>query len=188
MVKDSPSKTKSRAKKEEHLNFQLQTHLEKPMESIDIISAYFVPERKGKKQLANLAQSDIQVRVLTNSFKANDVPLVHAFYGKYREDLLESGVQLYEFLATPAAEALNENNEEISKKAKVSIKGLSRSSLHAKLMAIDEKQVFIGSFNFDPRSANLNTEIGVLLNSPPLPKRYTTPWTKTSVNMPISWS
>ena len=170
VVKDSPSKTKSRAKKEEHLNFQLQTHLEKPMESIDIISAYFVPERKGKKHLANLAQSDIQVRVLTNSFKANDVPLVHAFYGKYREDLLESGVQLYEFLATPAAEALNENNEEISKKAKVSIKGLSRSSLHAKLMAIDEKQVFIGSFNFDPRSANLNTEIGVLLNSPPLAK------------------
>lgn len=170
VVKDSPSKIKSRAKKEEHLNFQLQTHLEKPMESIDIISAYFVPERKGKKHLANLAQSDIQVRVLTNSFKANDVPLVHAFYGKYREDLLESGVQLYEFLATPAAEALNENNEEISKKAKVSIKGLSRSSLHAKLMAIDEKQVFIGSFNFDPRSANLNTEIGVLLNSPPLAK------------------
>lgn len=46
------------------------------------------------------------------------MPLVHAFYGKYREDLLESGVQLYEFLATPAAEALNENNEEISKKPK----------------------------------------------------------------------
>ncbi|MBA1105730.1 phospholipase D family protein, partial [Escherichia coli] len=67
VVKDSPSKIKSRAKKEEHLNFQLQTHLEKPMESIDIISAYFVPERKGKKHLANLAQSDIQVRVLTNS-------------------------------------------------------------------------------------------------------------------------
>ena len=51
---------------------------------------------------------------------------------------------------------------------KVSIKGLSRSSLHAKLMAIDEKQVFIGSCNFDPRSAYLNTEIGVLLDSPNL--------------------
>jgi putative cardiolipin synthase len=50
----------------------------------------------------------------------------------------------------------------------VSLKGLSRSSLHAKLMALDQKQVFVGSFNFDPRSAYLNTEIGVLLNSPPL--------------------
>ncbi len=58
--------------------------------------------------------------------------------------------------------------KEIAEKAKVSIKGLSRSSLHAKLMAIDEKQVFIGSFNFDPRSAYLNTEIGVLLDSPTL--------------------
>ncbi|MEE1123983.1 MAG: phospholipase D-like domain-containing protein, partial [Acinetobacter pseudolwoffii] len=68
----------------------------------------------------------------------------------------------------PDADHLNANTAEISKKAKVSLKGLSRSSLHAKLMAIDQKQVFIGSFNFDPRSAYLNTEIGVLLNSPSL--------------------
>ena len=60
------------------------------------------------------------------------------------------------------------NVEEIAEKAKVSLKGLSQSSLHAKLMAIDQKQVFIGSFNFDPRSAYLNTEIGVLLDSPNL--------------------
>ena len=61
---------------------------------------------------------------------------------------------------------------------RVSLKGLSRSSLHAKLMAIDQKQVFIGSFNFDPRSAYLNTEIGVLLDSPNLAKSCTRPWIK----------
>ena len=94
--------------------------------------------------------------------------MVHAFYAKYREDLLANNVQLYEFLARPEMENLNTHTHEISKKAKVSMKGLSRSSLHAKLMALDEKQVFIGSFNFDPRSAYLNTEIGVILNSPPL--------------------
>lgn len=77
-------------------------------------------------------------------------------------------MELYEFLYAPLQNNLYENIEELSKKAKVKLKGLSRSSLHAKLMTIDEKQVFIGSFNFDPRSSYLNSEIGVLLNSPKL--------------------
>ena len=168
IVSDSPNKIRAKAKKEQHLNFQLLKHLEKPEHSVDIISAYFVPEKKGAKMLGELAQRDIRVRVLTNSFSANDVSLVHAFYGKYRKDLLKHDVELYEFLSAPEAQNLNTYTEEIAEKAKVSLKGLSRSSLHAKLMTIDEKQVFIGSFNFDPRSAYLNTEIGVLLDSPKL--------------------
>ena len=168
VVKDSPDKIKSKAKKKEHLNFQLIQHLEQPKKNVDLISAYFVPEKKGAKMLTDLAKDGVKVRVLTNSFKANDVAVVHAFYGKYRQNLLEHGVQLYEFLPALNKNDLDKNTEDLAKKAKVSIKGLSRSSLHAKLMALDEKQVFIGSFNFDPRSAYLNTEIGVLLNSPPL--------------------
>ena len=168
VVKDSPDKIKSKAKKKEHLNFQLIQHLEQPEKNVDLISAYFVPEKKGAKMLTDLAKDGVKVRVLTNSFKANDVAVVHAFYGKYRQNLLEHGVQLYEFLPALNKNDLDKITEDLAKKAKVSIKGLSRSSLHAKLMALDEKQVFIGSFNFDPRSAYLNTEIGVLLNSPPL--------------------
>ncbi len=170
VVHDSPSKIKSKAKKEQYLNFQLINNLENPEHSVDIVSAYFVPEKKGEKILSDLAQRNIQVRVLTNSFKANDVSVVHAFYSKYRKNLLKNNVELHEFLSAPEAENLNANTEEIAEKTKVSLKGLSRSSLHAKLMAIDQKQVFIGSFNFDPRSAYLNTEIGVLLNSPSLAK------------------
>ena len=168
VVKDSPDKIKSKAKKKEHLNFQLIQHLEQPEKNVNLISAYFVPKKKGAKMLTDLAKDGVKVRVLTNSFKANDVAVVHAFYGKYRQNLLEHGVQLYEFLPALNKNDLDKNTEDLAKKAKVSIKGLSRSSLHAKLMALDEKQVFIGSFNFDPRSAYLNTEIGVLLNSPPL--------------------
>ena len=168
VVKDSPDKIKSKAKKKEHLNFQLIQHLEQPEKNVDLISAYFVPEKKGAKMLTDLAEDGIKVRVLTNSFKANDVAVVHAFYGKYRQDLLEHGVQLYEFLPALDKNDLDRHTEALAKKAKVNLKGLSRSSLHAKLMALDEKHVFIGSFNFDPRSAYLNTEIGVLLNSPPL--------------------
>lgn len=168
VIKDSPEKINAKAKKEQHLNFQMVERLEKPESSVDIISAYFVPEKMGEERLSALAQSGVEVRVLTNSFKANDVALVHAFYAKYRKDLLKNGVQLYEFLPALPEEFQNKNNIKISKESKVSIKGLSRSSLHAKMMALDDKQVFIGSFNFDPRSANLNTEIGVILNSKPL--------------------
>ncbi len=168
VVKDSPEKIKAKASKEDYLNFQLINHLDKPTESVDIISAYFIPEKKGAEMLGNLAQSGVKVRVLTNSFKANDVALVHAFYAKYRKPLLQDGVQLYEFLPVLASEDLNEKTDEIAQKANVSLQGLSHSSLHVKLMALDQKQVFIGSFNFDPRSAYLNTEIGVLLNSPSL--------------------
>ncbi|ENN6006936.1 phospholipase D family protein [Acinetobacter baumannii] len=169
VVKDSPDKIRSKAKKEEHLNFQLINHLEKPESNVDLISAYFIPEKQGAKILSTLAKEGVEVRVLTNSFKANDVAVVHAFYGKYRKELLKNGVQLYEFLPTPDKRDLNKNTDELATKAKVNMKGLSRSSLHTKLMALDE-QVFIGSFNFDPRSAYLNTEIGVILDSPSLAK------------------
>ena len=168
VVKDAPDKIRARAKKEQHLNFQMVKRLENPEHSVDLISAYFVPQKQGEAKLIELAKDGVQVRVLTNSFKANDVALVHAFYAKYRIDLLKNGVELYEFLPAISEDNLYPNSKEISKQTKVSLKGLSRSSLHAKLMALDNKQVFIGSFNFDPRSANLNTEIGVIINSPPL--------------------
>ena len=168
VVKDSPDKIRDKAKKEQHLNFQMVNRLDIPKEDVDLISAYFVPQKNGEKKLIELANEGVKVRVLNNSFKANDVALVHAFYAKYRKDLLKNGVELYEFLPAVSEQNLYANSKEISKKAKVSLKGLSRSSLHAKLMAVDHKQVFIGSFNFDPRSANLNTEIGVIINSPPL--------------------
>lgn len=168
VVKDAPDKIQAKAKKEQHLDFQMVNRLETPTEKVDLISAYFVPQKEGKEKLTELANKGGSVRVLTNSFKANDVALVHAFYAKYRKELLKNGVELYEFLPAVSEENLYANTKEISKKAKVSLKGLSRSSLHAKLMALDSKQVFIGSFNFDPRSANLNTEIGVIINSPPL--------------------
>ncbi len=168
VIKDSPDKIKNTAQAEQHLNFQMVHHLDKPTSSVDLVSAYFVPEKEGSAKLQQLSQNGVNVRILTNSYKANDVAIVHAFYAKYRHELLQSGVQLYEFL--PAMDDLrnDESTKEISKQTKISLKGLSRSSLHAKMMALDDKQVFIGSFNFDPRSANLNTEIGVILNSPVL--------------------
>ncbi len=168
VLKDSPAKIKQNALPDDYLYHQLGETLYAPVSSLDIISAYFIPEESGTEILTKLAKQGVKVRVLTNSYQANDVPLVHAFYRKYRPELLLNGVKLYEFLAVPDFDQLNENTMEIAKKAKISLKSLSRSSLHTKMITVDEQQVFIGSFNLDPRSVHLNTEIGVVLNSPHL--------------------
>nr|WP_237411442.1 phospholipase D family protein [Acinetobacter nectaris] len=167
VVSDAPSKIHGTAQPNEYLQNQLSHYLKQPKKHLDIVSAYFVPEQKGTDMLSKMSKEGVQVRVLTNSFKANDVWLVHAFYSKYRQELLKNGVQLYEFLPVLNYKDLKPYTRSLSREAKISLKSLSRSSLHAKMMAVDD-QVFIGSFNLDPRSAKLNSEIGVLLNSPTL--------------------
>ena len=106
----------------------------------------------------------MRVRILTNSLAATDVSVVHAGYLRYREGLLKRGVELYEFKPNPGYKR---------KKKKDSGSGLggsSRASLHAKVFGIDRKVLFVGSFNLSPRSVVLNTEMGILYDSPELAK------------------
>jgi putative cardiolipin synthase len=104
------------------------------------------------------------VRVLTNSLAASDVSAVHAGYAKRRQVLLRAGVQLYELKPTRAAESHEE---------KAMFGSSSSSALHAKTFAIDRGRIFVGSFNFDPRSVRLNTEMGLVIHSPALAQRVT---------------
>ena len=173
VVKDSADKIRSDYANEYHVGFQLLNLLQ-PQKQMDLVSAYFVPEQVNIERIKALQESGVNIRVLTNSFMANDVAVVHAFYAKYRKDLLLNGVELYEFFPTlPSAliksggGSLNPFTQKNSSKQKSS-NAMSNSSLHAKFMALDQEKVFIGSFNFDPRSAYLNTEIGVVLDSPTL--------------------
>ena len=128
-------------------------------QSIEVISAYFVPGREGTERLAFAARQGLRVRILTNSLEATDVLPVHAAYGKYRQPLLSSGVRIYELRRTPRTEA--------ERKA-LGLLGSSGSSLHAKVFAVDRRAVFVGSFNFDPRSVWLNCEMGFWIESPAL--------------------
>jgi len=93
------------------------------------------------------------------------VALVHAFYQKYRIDLLKNGVKLYEF--KPYIERKRRTWYEVVTGNVIPKKGKNKSSLHAKFIDIDDK-VFIGSFNLDPRSFNINTEVGLVVQSDPL--------------------
>jgi putative cardiolipin synthase len=97
------------------------------------------------------------VTLLTNSLAANDEPLVHTGYARYRQSLLVSSVELYEL--SPARTTAN---------ARFGAFGKSLGRLHAKALTIDQRLVFIGSMNLDPRSATQNTEMGVVVDCPEL--------------------
>jgi cardiolipin synthase C len=162
LVSDDPAKGIGEAAVSDLLFPQLMELLSRPARSVDLVSAYFVPGRRFSAALANLARSGIEVRVLTNSLDATDIIVVHSAYVKYRASLLRAGVELYEL---KPAYALDPEKE------RAGIVGSSRVSLHSKTMAVDEASIFIGSFNFDPRSFALNTEMGVLIESPRLATR-----------------
>jgi putative cardiolipin synthase len=120
-----------------------------------LISPYFVPGAGGTGALRDLARRGVRVAVLTNSLAATDVAAVHSGYSRYRESLLEGGVQLYEL--KPAA-APGEPGRRMHL-------GSSRASLHTKAAIVDRKRIFVGSFNLDARSAQLNCEMGAWIAS-----------------------
>ena len=160
LVSDDPAKVLSKAQPEGLMLPQLMALMGSPQHSLDLVSPYFVPTKKGTADFAQLQQQGVRVRVLTNSLEATDVALVHSGYAKYRKPLLQAGIQLFEMRSTnPEKVGLNDQ-------LKLGSYGSSGSSLHAKTFAIDDKKAFVGSFNFDPRSAELNTELGFLIDSP----------------------
>ena len=132
---------------------------------------YFVPGKEGTAGLTALAKRGVKVRVLTNSLSATDVAPVHAGYAKYRRQLLEAGITLYELKPGAAVPPPGEDSRPRGLPGSGSTGGGSAASLHAKTFAADRKRLFVGSFNLDPRSARLNTEMGVIIDSPKLASR-----------------
>lgn len=132
-----------------------------PQRELLIVSPYFVPGMQGSEALVRLAESGVGVTVLTNSLAATDVAAVHAGYQRYRQALVAAGIRLYEL--KPSARALQPGA-----KKQAPTFGLSRASLHAKILVIDRERIFIGSPNLDPRSIRLNTEVGLVCEAPAL--------------------
>jgi cardiolipin synthase C len=128
--------------------------------NVVISSPCFVPGSLGVEAFRDLAKRDVKVAILTNSLAANDVPLVHTGYARYRVDLLRSGVALYELSPTRMI-----RNDELL------IPAMSLGRPHAKAAVIDESIVFIGSVNLDPRSDSTNTELGMLADCPELARQ-----------------
>ena len=127
-----------------------------------VTSPYLVPGTEGMNLLHELRNRGVKVTMMTNSLGSTDEPVVHIGYRKYREPMLELGVDLYEISAT-----------RVKKNRRQNLFGSSLGRLHAKLAVIDRKKLFIGSMNLDPRSATINTELGAVIESPELARELT---------------
>ena len=160
VVYDDPAKTLDTTSRTDVLLFpELVRTLGRPNRTFDLVSPYFVPGADGTATLEALANTGVKVRILTNSLAASDVKSVHAGYAKRRQDLLQAGVQLFELKPTAEKESLESEGR---------FGAGSSVALHAKTFAVDSSRIFVGSFNFDQRSALLNTEMGLVIESPRL--------------------
>ena len=163
LISDDPAKGLGKATRHSMLISDLGDMLRTPNKSVELVSPYFVPTEAGVDFFGGLVAKGIKVRVLTNSLDATDVAAVHAGYVKRREDLLKAGIELWEMRAVSEEEGGSGSGSGSGGSAPF---GSSGSSLHAKTFSVDGKRVFVGSFNFDPRSAELNTELGFTIESP----------------------
>ena len=139
------------------VRYEVLEQIEKADAEVAINSPYFVPGEKGLAMLSRLAEKRVRVSLLTNSLASSDEPLVAMGYRRYRNDLLAVGVELYEL--SPA---------QVQRAGRFKAIRDSIGRLHAKTAVIDQKKVFFGSMNFDPRSESVNTELGVFADSPQL--------------------
>ncbi|UOD29486.1 phospholipase D family protein [Massilia violaceinigra] len=164
LVSDDPDKVLGKEAPDTKVTYQLKRLLGDPTETVDLVSPYFVPGKTWAANFSAMAARGMDVHILTNSLEATDVAAVHAGYAKWRKPLLEAGVTLYEFHRGVGAEGA----PPATRGSKL---GSAATTLHAKTFSVDRKRVFIGSFNFDPRSADLNTEMGFVIESPAMATR-----------------
>jgi putative cardiolipin synthase len=153
-----------------------------------MVNPYFVPQEKLMSRLNDAGKLGVQVRVLTNSLASTDVIAVHAAYSRRRADLVQNGVAVYEMRA------------DAESRARYAAPDCPQATLalHAKVFVIDRRRLFVGSMNLDPRSHRLNTEAGILVDSPELARQVieklefdlqpTNAWRLTQVDGHTTWS
>ena len=121
-------------------------------EEVMFISPYYVPRKNGVELARELVNSNIKVIVITNSLASNNHVPVHSAYARYRKDVVRAGVELFEARADAGRFAQNTDGPE-------------EFTLHTKLVLIDRRYLFVGSLNLDPRSIDINAEMGLLIDS-----------------------
>lgn len=125
-----------------------------------MVTPYLIPGKEGMQLFKDLRQRNIRVRILSSSLESSTVELAQSGYMPYRLPLLEKGVELYEIRSLLGDTRGSGQTTAISR--------YGNYSLHAKLFVFDRQRLFIGSMNFDQRSMHLNTEIGLIIDSPEL--------------------
>ena len=163
LITDDPQKLLNDVSPEmQQVANELRTALLQAEEEIIIFTPYLIPGKQGIELVRQLREKGIRIIILTNSLATNNHTPVHSAYAKYRKDLLEAGVELWEARADAAKITTPEGESQLEK-----------LTLHTKGIIIDRKRVFVGSLNLDPRSIDINTEMGLLIDSPALGKQLT---------------
>jgi putative cardiolipin synthase len=131
--------------------------VESAQRSVVIQSPYLVLSDRAIDLLRRIISGGVKVRISTNSLASTDNPQAFSGYRNQRDRLLKMGLQIYEYKPAP----------DVQQKLMQRFPGVDRKSpvfsLHAKTLVVDSKTVYIGTFNFDPRSENLNTEVGAII-------------------------
>ncbi|CAH0532609.1 Cardiolipin synthase C [Vibrio stylophorae] len=150
---DDPAKIDNPQATEQRILDQIGQAMLQANQRILLVSPYFIPTQSGVDALIAAKSRGLDITIVTNSLSSNNVLQVHGWYAKYRHALLKAGILLWEVKGTQHDEQLDL---------------LLKTSLHAKTFVLDHRHVFVGSFNFDPRSAYLNTELGIMIDAPAL--------------------
>ena len=154
VMADSPEKLVNAVGAEhKKLAGELRELVTSATEEVIIISPYYVPGKNGVALTRELLDAGIRVVVVTNSLASNNHVPVHSAYGRYRKDIAGMGVELFE-TRSDAGRFIQDTDAP------------EQFTLHTKLMLIDRRYLFVGSLNMDPRSIDINAEMGLLIDSP----------------------
>jgi putative cardiolipin synthase len=161
IVVDQPSKLREEISEEHKIVArEIRDELSRAESEIIVWTPYFIPRQGGIELLRELDAKGVRVVLITNSLATNNHTAVHSAYSRYRKDVLEAGVELWEARADAAKITARDGTTE-----------LEQLTLHTKGILIDRKRIFVGSLNLDPRSIDINTEMGLLIESGELARR-----------------
>jgi len=149
IVQDHPDKVRNlmRRRTSETMEY-LRKLVSAAEKELIVISPYFVPQKQGVDFLSALVKKGVRVVIISNSLASTNHSSVHAVYARYRKPLLQQGVELYEL--RPRFDSMETD---------------TKITLHSKVATVDRQRLFVGSFNLDPRSLYLNTEMGMEVES-----------------------
>ncbi len=155
VITDDPQKLANPAGDRKYMGLvaELVRALDAAESEVVVLTPYFVPGKSGVEFWKRIVDRGVRVVIVTNSLAANNHTAVHSGYSRYRKSTIDAGVELYEARASATKEP-----------------GMTLT-MHTKALVIDRRQAFIGSLNLDPRSIEINTEMGLIIDSPALASR-----------------
>jgi putative cardiolipin synthase len=164
VIVDDPSKLRAEISEEHQiLATEIAEVLNQAKQEIIIFTPYFIPGKSGIEFVRRLRDKGVRIIVITNSLASNNHTAVHSAYARYRKDLLKAGVELWEARANASVITVESDDTTLT----------APLTLHTKGILVDRRQVFVGSLNLDPRSIDINTEMGLLIESEPLVSEMT---------------